>query len=138
MLSLNYESGRYISFVDGLFYSSAIEIPPGSLIEINGYKIRKPNRFKNKAHERAFEIALVLAKKKSMWSGITLITTPECIDIIMFNGDPEIQLKLDAKKPEKVAKDAMRYVPNFFESGIVVMDHRKHGKKICYLEINRE
>lgn len=137
MISLNYESGRYISFVDGLFYSSPIEIPPGSLIEINGYKIRKPNRFKNLAHERAFEIALVLAQKKHMWSGVTIMTTSECIDIIMFNGVPEIQLKLDAVKPEKVAKDAMKFVPSFFESGNVRMDHRKHGKKIWYLEISK-
>lgn len=137
MPSLYYESGRYISFVDELFYSSAIEIPPGSLIEINGYKIRKPNRFKNLAHERAFEIALELAKKKPMWSGVVMMTTPECIDVIMFNGIPEIQLKLNAVKPEKVAKDAMKFVPSFFESGIVRMDHRKHGKKIWYLEISK-
>lgn len=138
MLSLYYDSGRYISFVDGLFYSSSLEIPPGSLIDINGYKIRKPNRFKNLAHERAFEIALVLAQKKSMWSGVTIITTSECIDIIMFNGIPEIQLRLDAVNPQKVAVDAMRFVPSFFESGKVKLEQRKTGKKIRYLEIIRE
>lgn len=126
------------SWIKTSIYTPVPEIFPGSSIEINGFKIRKPNRFKNLAHERAFEIALVLAQKEPMWSGVTMMTTSECIDTIMFNGIPEIQLKLDAKEPEKVAKDAMWYVPNFFESGIVVMDHRKHGKKIWYLEINRE
>lgn len=138
MLSLYYESGRYISFVDGLFYSSSLEIPPGSLIDINGYKIRKPEWFKNKAHARAFEIALVLAQRKPMWSGVIIMTTPDCIDIIMFNGVSQIQLDINAVNPRVPAHKAMRLVPPLFESGKVIMDHGKHGKKIWYLELKRE
>lgn len=104
-------------------------------IVINGYKIEKPRRFKNKAHERAFEIALVLVQKKHIWSGVTIIDSSECIDIIMFQGMPEIQLNINAVNPQKVVLDAMKFVPSFFDDGIVVLKQRRKGKKIWFLEI---
>jgi hypothetical protein len=116
-------------------YSGIPETEPGTITVINGYKIQKPRRFKNKAHERAFEIALSLAIHKPMWSGVTIMTTSECIDAIMFNGIPEIQLNINAKNPRKVAHDAMELVPSFFEAGKVNLDKRKHGKRMWFLEI---
>jgi hypothetical protein len=59
MLSSNYEEETYIRFVDDCSY-----IAPGTIIEVHGYEIKKPERFKNLAHERGFEIALILALKE--------------------------------------------------------------------------
>ena len=130
MLSLNYVSTQYI-----------LSVPPGfdqeATFLVNGYKLQKPKRYKNLAHERAFEIALVLAQKRPIWSGVTMMTTADCIDVIMFNGDPEIQLKLNAVNPQKVTKDAMKFVASFFDPGLVIFDQRKKGKKLWYLEIKR-
>jgi len=128
MLSIHYGFSEYI--VNGLPTPD-----PEALLIVNGFKIQKPKRFKNLAHERAFEIALVLANHKPMWSGVTIMTTSECIDCIMFNGDPDIQLDWDAKNPRKVARDAMEIVPSFFEQGKVKVNKRKHGNHMWFLEI---
>lgn len=122
----------------GYIFSGVPEPDLNVPIEINGHKIRKPNRFKNLAHERAYQIALVLAQKKHLWSGVTIMTTAECIDTIMFNGTPEIQLKTDAVNPAKVALDAMRFVPSFFEEGTVTLSQSKKWRKMWFLEIFRK
>lgn len=127
------------------------EIEPGTALIINGYKINKPRRFKNLAHERAFEIALVLAQKKPSYThsqrmgdiiitttAPVIMTTSECIDVIMFNGIKEIQLKIDVANPNIVAHRAMEYVPRFFESGNVQVKKRSKGNKMWYLEISME
>lgn len=150
MPSRYYGPERYISFDDGLFCNTS-EIPMGSLIEINGYKIRKPNRFKNLAHERAFEIALVLAQKKPatkysqrmgditvQYVSPVIMTTSECIDVIMFNGISEIQLSIDAVNPRVPAHKAMDYVPSFFESGNAQVTKRTAGNHMWYLELKSE
>lgn len=126
---------------------STADTTPASLL-VNGFKIYKPSRFKNIAHERAYEIALVLASKQPAYTHsqrmgeITIVTkapvkmaTSECIDVIMFNGIPEIQLKTSASDPDKSARDAMKFVPSFFDEGVVVMEILKRPKRIWYLEI---
>lgn len=128
MLSLYYGFSEYK--VNGLPRSDIED-----LLIVNGFKIQKPKRFKNLAHERAFEIALVLAQHKPMWSGVIIMTTSECIDCMIFNGLPEIQLKWNAKNPRKVAHDAMEFVPSFFEEDKVTVEKRKHGNRMWYLEI---
>lgn len=130
-------SSLYYGFA-GYILSGIPEPAHDTLLEINGYKIRKPNRLKNLAQERAFEIALVLAEKPSFWSGVTIITTSECVDIIMFNGVPEIQLKTDAVNPRVVAHKAMEFVPGFFEPGRVLLKKRKYGNRMWFLEIKRD
>jgi methylthioribose-1-phosphate isomerase len=117
-------------------------------IVINGYTINKPGYFKNKAHARAFEIALVLAQKKSSYTysqrmgdieikvtAPVSMDTSECIDCIMFRGPGEIQLNIDAVNPRQVAYDAMKLVPSFFEPGVVILSQKKKCRKIWYLEI---
>jgi hypothetical protein len=118
-------------------YTGIPEPEPFAEIKINGYTLYRPGYFKNKAQARAFEIALVLAQKKPLWSGVTIMTTSECIDTIMFNGVPDIHLDINAVTPSKVAKDAMKYVPKFFDPGVVVLDKLKNCKKMWYLEIFR-
>lgn len=56
-----------------------------------------------------------MAQKKPSWSGVTILDASECIDIIMFKGVPEIQLKLDVTNPRKVAHDAMRLVHYYYD-----------------------
>jgi hypothetical protein len=115
---------------------------------VNGYKIQKPGYFKNKAHARAFEIALILAQIKPVYTysqrmgDIEIIftapvkmDTSECIDCIMFRGPEEIQLNIDAVNPRQVAYDAMKLVPSFFEPGVVVLSQHKKCRKMRYLEI---
>jgi hypothetical protein len=115
---------------------------------VNGFRIYKPSRFKNLAHERAYEIALVLASKQPTFTHtqrmgeITIVTkapvimtTSECIDVIMFNGDPEIQLKTSAVNPRQVAHDAMKFVPAFFDSGVVTEGQMKNMRRMRYLKI---
>lgn len=123
------------SWIEPDTYTQIPELEHGISCIINGYKISKPRRFKNLAHERAFEIALVLAQHKPMWSGVTIMTTSECIDVCMFNGIPEIQLKINAVNPSKVAHDAMNLVPSFFEAGKVRVVKRNKGNRMWYLEI---
>ena len=128
MLSSYYGFSTYI--VNGL-------TPPDTEthLDVNGFKVLKPKRFKNLAHERAFEIALVLAQHKPMWSGVIIMTTSECIDCMMFNGDPAIQLDVNVKNPRTVAHDAMKFVPSLFEAEKVRLNKRKHGNRMWYLEI---
>jgi hypothetical protein len=138
-----YESDRYISFVNDSSY-----IVPGSIIEVNGYKIKKPERFKNLAHERGFEIALVLAQKQPSfkysqrmgdeylcYTSSIIMTTSECIDVIMYNGSRAIQLKEDAVNPGVVAHDAMRFVASFFIETEVNLKTKHKLKRMWYLEI---
>jgi hypothetical protein len=106
-------------------------------IEVNGYTFKRPSYFKNKAYARAFEIALVLAQKKPLWSGVTILDTTECIDIIMFRGVPEIQLKLEVTNPRKVAHDAMKLVPMYFDKGIVRLSQKKNGRREWFIELIR-
>jgi hypothetical protein len=114
----------------------------------NKHRITKPAYFKNKAHARGYEIALVLACKKSPYKheqrmGDMIVTTSppvtmnttECIDVIKFNGPEEIQLDLTVKEPEKSARDAMLYVPYFFDPGKVTIKQMKKKRKMWYLEI---
>jgi len=134
-------SGRLIAMLSSYYgfqgyIFNGLTVPDQSgLLLVNGFKIQKPKRFKNLAHERAFEIALVLANHKPMWSGVTIMTTSECIDVMMSNGDPEIQLYWDVKNPRKVARDTMELVPSFFEKGKVKVSKRKHGNHMWFLEI---
>jgi hypothetical protein len=53
----------------------------------------------------------------------------------MFRGHGEIQLSIDAVNPRQVTYDAMKLVPNFFKSGVVVLAQKKKCWKIRYLEI---
>jgi len=119
-------------------------------LEVNGYRIQKPSRFRNLAHERAFEIALVLARKKPSYSysqrmgdiiitksSPIIMTTSECIDVITFNGIPEIRLKLDVVNPNKVAFDAMNLVPSLFDPGVVRLGQAKKLRRMWYLEIEK-
>lgn len=139
------------SWIDTTNPTGIPEMEPGTSLLLNGVKIYKPRRFKNKAHERAFEIALVLAQKKPasqtsrrMGDMILVTTSPifmtsvECIDTIMFKGDPEIQLDINAVNPRKPAHDAMKMVPGFFDPGVVVLGKRINCKKMWYLEIKRD
>ncbi len=130
-----------------------IQIPllnSGIFFNINGYVIIKPNYFKNKAHTRAFEIALILAEKKPAWMntqrmgdititvmGPVIMDTSECIDIIMFSVPKEIQLKEDAVNPRVVAHDAMKFVPSFFENGKVILNTKTKGRRPWYLELTK-
>lgn len=121
---------------------------PNAPIDINGYRINKPSRFKNMAHERAFEIAKVLASKKAhiytTRMGDTIIedpqpivmTTSDCIDVIMFDVSPDIELNYKSKDPDKSARDAMKFVPSFFEEGLVTMDYKTKPRKLWYLQLN--
>jgi hypothetical protein len=63
--------------------------------------------------------------------------TVECINAIMFHGDPAIRLDQDTVNPNKVAHDAMKYVPDFFEEGKVCLKRAKRRRHIWFLEINR-
>lgn len=127
-------------------FSVAPGIEPALIV--NGYRLKRPAYFKNKAHARGFEIALVLASKKPAYTyrqrmgDITIckespviMVTSECIDVIMFDVPKEIQLDIEVKEPEKSARDAMRFVPDFFEEGIIKFDKYKDRKRTWYLEI---
>lgn len=137
------------SYYDPTGYKFSVDptVDP-AILDINGYKIRKPAYFKNKAQARGFQIALVLASKKPPYvhrqrmgdmvlctSAPVTMTTSECIDIIMFEVPKEIELAIDVKEPEKSARDAMGHVPKFFEEGTVIFDKFKDRKKMWYLEI---
>ena len=141
MSSIYYDFSTYIL--------SGIPIPdPTAPIEINGYRIIRPSRFKNMAHERAFEISKVLASKiphiYTQRMGDTIIedpqpvimTTSECIDVIMFDVPPDIELDYKAKDPDKAAREAMKFVPSFFDEGIVKLDFRIKPKRMWYIQIN--
>jgi hypothetical protein len=104
-------------------------------IIINGHNIQRPAHFKNKAHARGFYLAMLLAAKKPIWSGIIILDISECIDHIMFSVPMEIQLNIDAVNPRVVAYDAMKFVPSFFEPGQVQLSHKDKGCKIRYLEL---
>jgi len=135
-----YDSKEYKSSVD----SGALEASETN----NKHRIIKPDYFKNKAHARGYEIALVLACKKSpskheqrmgdmiiKTSKPVIMTTIECMDVITFNGPKEIQLSLSVKEPEKSTRDAMVYVPYFFDPGKVTIKQLKNKRKMWYLEI---
>jgi len=127
------------SYYDSTEYKSSVNptIDPAAPITINGYLVKRPAYFKNKSQARGYEIALILAQKKPLWSEITLMTTSECIDVIMFDVPREIRLDIEVKEPEKSARDAMRFVPNFFEEGKVIFDKMKKRKRMWYLEIKK-
>jgi len=108
------------------------------ILHVNGYTIYRPGYFQNKAHARAFEIALVLARKKPSWSGVIMLDTTECIDIIMDPVNPEIQLDPLVKNPRKVTHDAMALVPAFFNKGFVTMGKKKNGNRTWYLELKKK
>jgi hypothetical protein len=108
----------------------------------------KPKRFKNVAHERGYEIALVLLDKKPCFThtqrmrgttlttnGKIIMTTSDCVDVIMFDIDPDIALKYNVSDPDKSARDAMGYVPSFFPEGIVKFDYYTKPRKLWFLEI---
>ena len=60
------------------------------------------------------------------------MTTSECINVIIFNGPKDIRLDLDVKQPDNFARDAMTYIPEFFEEGTVVFKKlKKFGKTWC-------
>jgi hypothetical protein len=118
---------------------------------VNGHRIYKPTRFKNLAHERAFEIALVLASKEPTFThtyrmreliietkGRIIMSTSDCIEVIMFHGITEIQLKYNATDPDKSARDAMKFVPSMFDEGLVIYDFVTKPRKMWYLEIKSE
>lgn len=143
MLSVSYNFNEYI--VSGNTISE-LETPQSA----NGYRITKPFHFKNKAHHRAYYIALALAQKKPISvykqrmgdiviarDGPIILTTSECIDIIMFDIPPEIELDYNVKNPAKTTKDAMEYVPSFFDPGVVSLDHKTKPRKLYYLEIKK-
>lgn len=119
-------------------------------IVINGFTFKRPIYSKNKAHARAFELALALAAKKPLSTytqkmgditieipGPVIMTTSECIDIMMFGCIPEIKLDLDVANPRKVAHDAMKVVKNFFPEGQVTLDQRTKGRREYYLKLIR-
>lgn len=118
---------------------------------INDYLIHKPRRFKNKAHERGYAIALEMAGKEPaimhrqrMGDMIVetkfpvIMTTNDCIEVMKYCGNEDIQLDKDAVNPRVVAHDAMEYVPNFFDPGLVTLEKRKKGNRMWYLELSRK
>jgi hypothetical protein len=136
-------------YYDSKEYKSSVDSRGSEAHETtNKHRIIKPAYFKNKAHARGYEIALVLACKKPPYKheqrmgDIVLVTSPpvtmntaECVDVIKFNGPEEIQLDLTVKEPEKSARDAMLYVPYFFDPGKVTIKQMKKKRKMWYLEI---
>jgi hypothetical protein len=144
---LNQDNGFSEYILNGKFVDRSHE----TLLIVNGYNLYKPSRFKSKARERAFEIALVLASKQPAFThtqrmgGITIVTeapvimtTSECIDVIMFNGDPDIQLGIHAVNPRVVAHDAMDLVKHFFDPGIVIRDKFPDRRRMWYLQISKD
>lgn len=107
------------------------------ILNVNGYTIYKPYFFKNLAYARAFEIALVLARTKPSWSGVIILSTTECIDIIMEPSIPEIQLDPFVKNPRVPAHDAMKLVPTFFKPGYVTFGQHKNGRRMWYVELKK-
>jgi hypothetical protein len=118
---------------------------------INDYIIHKPRRFKNKAHERGYAIALEMAGKEPaimhrqrMGDMIietrspVIMTTNDCIDVMKYCGNPDIQLDKDAVNPRVVALDAMKYVPSFFDPGLVTLKQTKNKRKMWLLELTRK
>jgi hypothetical protein len=53
----------------------------------------------------------------------------------MFVVPEPIRLSIKAVNPNKVAHDAMRYVPDFFAAGKVKLDCKTKGRKPWYLEL---
>lgn len=106
-------------------------------LQVNGYTIYKPAFFRNKAHARAFEIALFLARKKPSWSGVIMLATSECVDIIMDPVVSGIQLDPFVKNPRVPAHDAMKMVPNFFNQGLVTLKQRSKGRREWFLELRK-
>jgi hypothetical protein len=127
MSSLYYTGNEYI--LNGILH--------GEVLNINGYNVKRPYFFKNKAHARGFEIAVILANRKPTWSGITILDTIECIDIIKYQGAEEIHLNDDAVNPRVPAHDAMKYVPAFFDYGVVNLSCKKKRLRTWFLEIDR-
>jgi len=115
---------------------------------INGFLIRHPPYFVGaKKNARAGIIALYLALKKPyvyrQRMGDTFLeiqhpvtmSTSECVDVIMFHVDPDIEVNINVLEPDKSARDAMRLVYKFFDNGQVEMKSiTKKGKKY-YLEL---
>jgi hypothetical protein len=117
---------------------------------INHYVIRKPRRFKNLAHERGFAIAIALAGKEPAIcytqrmgdqeihvTSPAVMTTQDCIDIIMNSGNPDIQLDREAVNPRVVILRAMKYVPTFFDPDLVSLKQHKNRHRMWFLEITR-
>jgi hypothetical protein len=131
-------------------YTGIPKPEPDIPIVINGFTFKRPSYFKNKAHARAFELALGLATKKPLYTytqkmgdiiieipGPVIMTTSECIDIMMFGCIPAIKLSLDVSNPRCVAHDAMKLVKNYFPEGQVKVEQRKIGRHEYYLELKR-
>lgn len=101
---------------------------------VNGYTLKRPYSFPNLACERGYHLAVFLANKKPMWSGVVIMATSECIDYIMFDVPKAIRLDLYVANPNKVTHDAMEYVPTFFEPDLVILDRKTKGRRPWYLE----
>lgn len=141
--------------MSSLYYELQPYIPSGSTTEdpypvlvINGHRILKKKRFKNKAQERAFDISLFLASKKPTYStsrrmGDMMLkyTSPIILDtievIFIITHLPDLAIRLDpyAINPNKVAHDAMKFVPDYFLDGEVSLLRKKGKRKIWFLEI---
>jgi hypothetical protein len=103
-----------------------------------------------KTRARALVIALYLARKKPfvheqrMGDAINktslpiTMSTSECIDVIMFEVIPDIELMINALKPDKPARDSMKLVSSFFDTGIVEMKSWNKKGKMYYLELRKE
>ena len=117
---------------------------------INGFFIREPHYMFTKKRTRAFVIALYLALKKPQFykqrmgdmvvetSFPVTMSTSECIDILMFNVDPDIELSINVLQPDKSARDSMKLVNSFFDNGSVEMKSWNKKGKIFYLELKKQ
>ena len=125
-------------------------IEPGTIFKNNGYNITIPIHFQNLAQHRAYYIALALTQQKPfstytqrmgdiviVRAGPIIMTTSECIDILMTNIPSEIELDYKAKNPSKVTRDAMAYVPSLFDPGVVALNYKTKPRKLYYLEIEK-
>lgn len=123
---------------------------PFPILLVNGHKIIKARRFKNKAHERAYDISLFLASKKPAYvytqrmgdmvirtSAPIAMHTTEVINILHNLPDPYLKLPFDTVNPNKVAHDAMKFVVDFFVDGEVTLKKSKRLKHMWFLEISQ-
>jgi hypothetical protein len=121
------------------------------IYSINGFTIRHPHMFvRSKKKARAGVISLYLALKKPhihkqrmgdmVIESVQPVTmsTSECIDVIMFEVIPEIEVSINALQPDKPARDAMALVPSFFDNGKVSIESITKKRKMYYLELKRE
>ena len=120
------------------------------IYEINGFRIRQSRFLITKKKARALVIALYLAKKKThvyrqrMGDQIIETTSPrtlstsECIDVIMFEVIPDIELSINTLQPDKSARDSMKLVSAFFENAIVELKTWNHKGKMYYLELRKD